>query len=352
MEEENSTVSHHSDAMTTTEETQITRGNTVTSWWSNSNKFYFTLAVVVIGVIGTLGNAIIVYALVASKQYKKYWLILNQNALDLYTCVFLVITFSVRHSDIHRTGAQGYWHCTLIMTDIFVRFGILGSVINLAMITVERYLKICTKKKLRRWMIYSAMAFAWIASVVYNVTSVFPTTVVVNGTCRPYAIFINKFAKSFYLVVSFLSFYIVILFIFIFCYGRILIVVRRQAKVLANHTAPQSSISQTQSNKIQTNVIKTMVLVSALYAVMWLPQYVVMLLYYFLFLNPNKVVMIVYYVTLLCQFLYMSINPFIYATTFDPVKQVIFRMIPWKRTAEQTTENVSNSVTCLTRFCN
>ena len=352
MEEDNSTASHLSDAMTTTEETQFTRGNTVTSWWSNSNKFYFTLAVVVIGVIGTLGNAIIVYALVASKQYKKYWLILNQNSLDLYTCVFLVITFSVRHSDVRHTGSHGYWHCTLIMTDIFVRFGIFGSVINLVMITVERYLKICTKKKLRRWMIYSAMAFAWIASVVYNVTSVFSTTVVVNGTCRPYASFKNKFAKAFYLIFSFLSFYVVILFIFIFCYGRILIVIRRQAMVMASHTTPQSSITQTQSNKIKTNVIKTMVLVSALYAVTWLPQYVVMFLYHFLFLKPNKVVVIVYYMAMFCQFLYMSINPFIYATTFDPVKQVLFRMIPWKRTAEQTTENVSNTVTCLTRFCN
>jgi len=350
MEKEYSATPHLSDAVTT-EETQITEGNTVTSRLSPSSRFYFTLAVVVVGVIGTVGNALIVYALVASKQYKKYWLILNQNALDLYTCALMVITFSVRHSDIRRTGSYGYWHCTLITSDTFVRFGTYGSVINLAMITVERYLKICTKKKLRRWMIYSAMAFAWIASVVYIVTVVFSTTVVVNGTCRPYTSFKNKFAKSFYTIFSFLSFYVVILFIFIFCYGRILVVIRRQAKVMASHTIPQSSITQTLSNKIQTNVIKTMVLVSALYAVMWLPQNVVMFLYHFLFLKPNKVVVIVYYVTVFCQFLYMCINPFIYATTCDPVKQVLFRMIPWQRTVEQATENVSNTTTCLTRFC-
>jgi len=52
--------------------------------------------------------------------------------------------------------------------------GIIGSVINLASITVERYLKVVrpiwSKNKLRNWMVYSAMAYAWISSLVYNLT--------------------------------------------------------------------------------------------------------------------------------------------------------------------------------------
>jgi len=336
MEEQNSTMS---DAIMTTEEMQTTSGNTATSWWSSSHRFYFTLSLIVIGVFGTVGNAFVLYALVASKQYKKYLLIFNQNALDLYTCVFLVITFSVRQNYIPRSGSHAYWHCTLFLTDIFVKFGIYGSVINLVLVTVERYLKICTKKKLRRWMIYSGVAFAWIASVVYNVTAVFSTTVIVNGKCFPYAIFENKFAKSFYFIFRFLTFYVIILFTFIFCYGRILIVIRRQAKVMVSHNATHSSTTQNQSKKIQTNVIKTMIIVSALYAVMWLPTYVPTLLYHFQFLRRNNIILIIliYFSSLYCQFLYMCINPFIYATTFDPVKQILFRMIPWKRTGEEVT---------------
>ena len=103
MAEENSTMSHLSDAMTTTDETQTTSGNTVASWSSSSNRFYFALPVVT-GVIGTAANALILYAMVASKQHKKQLLIFNQNVLDLFTCFFLVVTYSVKLSDLSLLG--------------------------------------------------------------------------------------------------------------------------------------------------------------------------------------------------------------------------------------------------------
>ena len=345
MEDQKSTTS---DLITTMEETNFTSGNTATSKWT-SHRFYFTLFLIIIGVIGSLGNALILYALVASNQYKKYLLIFNQNALDFYASVLLIIMFSVKLSNIPRT----YWYCTLIVTDLFHKFGIFGSVINLILVTVERYVKICTKKELRRWMIYSGMAFAWIASVVYNVADVFSTTVFVNGRCLSYAIFHNNFAKSFNFIFRFLAFYVITLVTFIFCYGRILIVIRRQAKVMASHNAPQSRNNQTHSKKIQTNVIKTMIIVSALYAILWLPIYIPTFLYLFQTTNKDRIQLIImlYYVSLFCQCLYMFINPFIYATTFDPVRQILFRMIPWKRTSNQVTVSANNTAdTCLATF--
>ena len=57
----------------------------MTSSSPSSLEFYFTWAVVVIGVVGTATNALILYALVASKQHKKHVLIVNQNALDLFS---------------------------------------------------------------------------------------------------------------------------------------------------------------------------------------------------------------------------------------------------------------------------
>jgi len=49
---------------------QSTAANVVTSS-SRGIEFYFQCAVVVIGVVGTAANALILYALVASKQHKK-----------------------------------------------------------------------------------------------------------------------------------------------------------------------------------------------------------------------------------------------------------------------------------------
>ena len=143
----------------------------------------------------------------------------------------------------------------------------------------------------------------------------------------------------------FLSFSVIILFIFIFCYGRILIVIRRQAKVMASHTARQSSTAQVQSNQIQSNVIKTMISVSALYAALWLPYYILVLI---MKLFPGVIMnretgIAGYYVSVFIAFLYTCINPFIYATKFEPVKQVLLRMIPWKKAAEHAGENVANA---------
>jgi len=122
------------------------------------------------------------------------------------------------------------------------------------------------------------------------------------------------------------------LFIFIFCYWRILIVVRRQARVMAGHSAAGLSAGQAQSNQIQTNVIKTMVLVSALYAISWTPLYICAII---LYLYPYPLEwQAMYYSTTFIAFSYMSTNPFVYAIKFDPVKQVLLRMIPCKKTNE------------------
>jgi len=353
MTEYNSTTSHVSDAMTTTEETQITQVNTVTSSSSPNMAFYFRLVVLVIGVIGTAANALILYAMVVSKQHMKHLLIFNQNALDLFCCFFLVITYAVQLFNITLVGSLGYWLCTLLISDTFVLLGNIGAVINLAIITIERYLMVVhsawSKKKLRGWMKYSAMAFTWIGSAVYVITLAFSTTVLINGMCHAFEVFKSKYAKFLYYIFYILTFYVVILLIFIFCYGRILTVIRRQAKVMASQITPQSINTQTQLNQMQTNVIKTMIFVSAFYAVLWLPYYICVLLWYVVgFTNmSDQTLLTFYYVSLFSGFLYTCMNPFIYATKFEPVRQVIIGMIPWKKTTEQANENVGNAGICL-----
>ena len=132
-EESAEALSHVSDATTTTEEATITDVITVTPLSSSSGtELYFDSAVVIIGVIGTAANALILYALVASKQHNKLVLIVNQNALDLFSCIFLVVTYSVKFFSITLTGWLGYWLCKLIFAQSFLWSGITGSIINLA----------------------------------------------------------------------------------------------------------------------------------------------------------------------------------------------------------------------------
>jgi len=69
-------------ALRPTSLTQNTSRNTATSSPPCSIEFYFQIAVLVIAVVGTAANALVLYALVASKQHKKNALIVHQNALD------------------------------------------------------------------------------------------------------------------------------------------------------------------------------------------------------------------------------------------------------------------------------
>jgi len=70
----------------------------------------------------------------------------------------------------------------------------------------------------------------------------------------------------------FLLFNVIILLVMIFCYGRILVAIRRQARVMAAHRGPAgSNAAHDQSHRIQTNLVKTMILVCVLYATTWAP---------------------------------------------------------------------------------
>ena len=328
MTEDSSTASQLSVAVTTTGMTQITGENTLTSSSSRGAEFYYQCAVIVIGVVGTAANALILYALVASKQHKKHVLIVSQNALDLFSSFFTVVSYSLKLCDIRLSGSVGYWLCTLLLSESLIWLGRVGSDINLASITIDRYLKVVhpiwSKNKLRSWMIYSATAFSWMGSFIINAATVFPTTVVIDGACYPYVFWENETGPIINIIFSFVSFYVIILLIFIFCYWRILIVIRRQARVMASHNPTGPSTAQTINNQIETSVIKTMILVSAFYAISWLPHYVYI---FYVSLNTSMLAVVYYYASTCIVFLYTCTNPFIYAVKFDPVKQVSLRLV-------------------------
>jgi len=334
MTEEGSTNSHLSVAMTTTGMTQS--ANNMTSSSSRGAEFYFHCVLLVIGVVGTATNGLILYAMVASKQHKKHVLIVNQNVLDLLACFFIFTTFSLKLCNIHLSGSLGYWLCTLLLSGCLIWFGTTGSVFNLASISIERYLKVVhstwSKTKLRSWMIYSAVAFSWIASLIYNAALVFPTTDVIDGVCYPYAIWESDTAILFEFVWNFVTLYVNLILILIFCYWRILIVIRRQARVMSSHAAAGSNTAQTQYHQIQCNVTKTMIFICAFHAISWLPTYIYLVI---MRLNLYHAFAVEgYYLSLIIAHLYTCTNPFVYAIKFEPVKEALLRMIPCKKITE------------------
>jgi len=342
MADENS-VDHLSVAMTTNTAGDVTQTTVAASSSSRGTEFYFQCAVVVIGVVGTAANALILYGLVASKQHKKHVLIVNQNVLDFFSCLLLVITYALKLCNFYLTGDGGYWFCMLLLSENPLWCVIMASKINLAIVTIERYLKVVyatwSKKKLRNWMIYSAMAFAWISGFLASFPVVFPTSDVVDGVCYGYAIWQSRQAQMAYGIWYFIVFYLDMILMIIFCYWRILAAIRRQARVMAGHSAAGSNTAQSQTRKMQINIIKTMILVSAFYIISDTPTNI-----YYLLVNIKANLTLLesgYYAVFFISFFYFCANPFIYATRFEPVKRVLLSLIPCVKTPVQPIESVS-----------
>lgn len=99
-------------------------------------EFYFQYAIIVLGIFGVAANALVLYALVAyhageTKKRAVNLLMINQNLLDLTSCVLLVITFSIRVSNIYLTGALGYFLCVIFINENATYCAIYGSIFNL-----------------------------------------------------------------------------------------------------------------------------------------------------------------------------------------------------------------------------
>jgi len=337
--------------MTTVEadKTQTTNGSRMTWSLSSDVEFYFACAVLLIGVVGTAGNALILYALVASKQHKKHVLIVNQNATDLFSSFFLVVTYALKLCNIHLTGALGYWLCMMLLGESLIWFGSNASFVNLAAIAVDRYLRVVhpiwSRKRLRPWMIHSAIAFSWLVGIVYNAALVFKTSAVMNGICYSYVFFDSDASRMATGIFHVLFYYVIILVICIFCYGRILIAIRRQATVMSGHSAAAgpSTAPTHQSNQIHSNVIKMMILVCTFFAVTQL-----LINAYIAMLAVDRDITFVdarYYVSVFLSFLYTTTNPFIYATKFDPVRQILKGMIRCRKNSTQLTDDRGNAET-------
>ena len=308
-----------------------TTGSSMTSSTSRGAGFYFNCAVLVVGVVGSAANGLVLYAMVAAKQYKKQILIFNQNALDFVSCLFWFIKYALALSNIYLSGTSGYWLCLTLLGDTVTYAAFVGSLINLAAISIERYLKIVhnvwAKEKLRNWMIYSTVAFTWISGIICTCALHIPTTFVANGVCYSDIFHLSPTGRKAYWIWDFVSFCVTDLLIFINCCGRILVAIRLQARVMADHSGHGSNTVQDQSNKIQTSIIKTMILVSVLFAVTLGPAYIYTFLLFFVqaTIDENHL-----FTVLSIGYLYISINPFIYATKFDPVRRILLGLIPCK----------------------
>jgi 7 transmembrane receptor (rhodopsin family) len=108
-----------------------------------------------------------------------------------------------------------------------------------------------------------------------------------------------------------------------YCYGRILAVVRRQAMVSNAGSGGTNTALNSSSQRAQMSVIKTMLIVTVLFVVCWLPNTIYYLLTVVIFLWDLQI----YYVTIFFAFLNICLNPFVYAGQHDLVRMRLHNLL-------------------------
>jgi len=111
-------------------------------------EFYFQYAIIIIGIFGMAANALVLYALIANhaqetKKRAVNLLLINQNLLDFLACVLLVITFSLKVSNMHLTGALGYFICVIFVNENAASCMAYASIINLTPTLYRNLLLAC-----------------------------------------------------------------------------------------------------------------------------------------------------------------------------------------------------------------
>jgi len=103
---------------------------------ANAVEFYFQYAIIAVGIFGTAANALVLYGLVAyhvreTKKRAINLLLINQNLLDLSSCILVTVTYCINVSNINLTGALGHYLCTIFISDNAHNCTLFASIINL-----------------------------------------------------------------------------------------------------------------------------------------------------------------------------------------------------------------------------
>jgi len=154
---------------------------------SLSAKVITTLGLI-INIIGSLANSMVLTVLTLARQEygsSVNTLIINQSAIDLFTClsVFAIIVVSLADGFVYRDNPI----IDHILCGTFSSFGVTVGKLGLVVITLERYFKIvhavAHRKHYRNWMTKVGLALPWIGGACLTLIPALGTTKLVDGEC-------------------------------------------------------------------------------------------------------------------------------------------------------------------------
>jgi 7 transmembrane receptor (rhodopsin family) len=259
-------------------------------------------------------------------------LLVHQLAVDSSSCVIIIATYSVELANIYYTGKSGYFLCFFLAAELLMWIGLGSSVINLVVITAERYIKVVHpvwhKNHFRPWMAYTGCIISWIVSFVVNFFPALVATNVYDGKCFPVMGFTSLSSAQTYTCLYYILLFQLPITFFVYCYARIFHVIRRQNRIFhqtnpsntsATCSVPTAAAHHTASRS-QSNATRTMSFTVGFFIISWLPNNV-----YFLYQGVTNVPFstLIWYGTTFTALFNLCLNPFIYIVGYNDVRKYL-----------------------------
>jgi len=298
------------------------------------------IATVIIAVVGCLANLYVLLAMLLSKNSRASNInvfITHQTILDLTSCLFLFLSLVPRKVNYAGLNPSlGLFVCWFFGAHAITTTAGNASVCGLMIITLERYVKIvhlvAYRNHYRPWMTRLGIVIPWIFGICTGFIPILATSKVVRGTCIKNRYYTNEEIREAWGIAKFLLLYVGPLFVFILGYWKILMVIRRQRKQVGqgqtSGTSGVATAAQQKGRRTETNIIKTVVLVSVSFALCFVCMRTYSILTRFR-VAPG----IGWLYLLFSVFSYSNrcLNPFIYATQYEVVRRwwkvIVYRVV-------------------------
>ncbi|XP_071494131.1 histamine H2 receptor-like [Diadema antillarum] len=334
-----------------------------------------TVIFLVIGVVGTVGNALVCLVIASTLAWSKggttNLLILNQAAVDTLTSLILILTYTLPNPDVPTIGSWAEFICRMWVSKTLLWMLFVVSTFNLCTMSLERYCAVAYpvlySTRFNKRMAVVMILFSWIVAPLLHYY--YPIAFDYNnaGTCANHgktvvvaAVGVMLFTWEFFIPFTIMA----------VLYTRIVYLLRlQQRRVRVAHVNPgtdaalhpsapsrihfeqtedaastsiindvvstsrptagcgqgnpRGNVAQRRprapSETVRRNVTITLLAVFIMYGICWMPNHVTFL--QFGLGGPLDLTGGWYYFTLILSYLNMSINPFIYALKYKIFKE-------------------------------
>ena len=287
---------------------------------SEVDRLILMVASVVIGIIGAVGNGLVIYVCVRYPlRGVTNVFVCNQSLIDFFSSVIFLVRYgmlSAINTHVSTSPNVANFLCKFWFSDYLLWGSAIASTVNLVYLNIERYLAvfhpIMYRQKLTKTRGKLVAILPWIYGLIHELLwALFGNKSVKNDCVRGW---VNEAVGFIAGILTFVGAFLLPLIIMSFVYIQIW-------RKLRNQSSKQLS---TVNEQISRNVVKTMAIVSLTFVICWGPNQIL-----YFYSNVGGVVEwtgVLYRYSVVSALANMCINPFIYAFHYQDFRSKLAKI--------------------------